>query len=113
MHEHLLQTAHDPPQHRHFVLFYPLLRPQRLGVAVHVVAQEGKLGTLSQLPPMLLPKPHLVAQQIFVQPQVLQLPQELIQRVMLIVEPTEMLQRIPQRNVGRARAAVQGNQGES
>src|SRR5438034_11172179 len=56
MHEHLLQTAHDPPQHRHFVLFDPLLRPQRLGVAVHVVAQEGKLGTLSQLPPMLLPK---------------------------------------------------------
>src|SRR5256886_12926248 len=65
MHEHLLQTADDPPQHRHFVLFDPLLRPQRLGVAVHVVAQEGKLGALSQLPPMLLPKPHLVAQQIF------------------------------------------------
>src|SRR5438034_11838341 len=41
MHEHLLQTAHDPPQHRHFVLFDPLLRPQRLGVAVHEIGRAS------------------------------------------------------------------------
>ncbi len=57
-----------------------------------------------------LPEPHLVAQQFFRQPQVLQLAQELVQGMMLVIKATEVLQRVAQGSVGRTRASVQGNQ---
>ena len=111
MYENLFQAAHHPPEHGHLVLLDPFLRPQRLSVPIHVVTQKRKPGWTSfEIVPVRLPKRHLAPQQKIRYPQVLQLPKELVQSVVLVVVTTEMLQSIPQRTVGRSCAPIQCNQ---
>src|SRR5256884_543994 len=59
---------------------------------------------------MLAPKPHLLPQQPIRDTQVLQLPQEFIQRVMLVVVAAEVFQRITERVVRRTHQTIQGDQ---
>src|SRR5256884_2460606 len=59
---------------------------------------------------MLAPKPHLLPQQPIRDTQVLQLPQEFIQRVMLVVVAAEVFQRIAERVVRRTHQTIQGDQ---